>query len=46
MASQSQVDSELAKLKQEVGSGDEQKQLAGGGSAAEEPATAEETKPT
>ena len=30
MASQSQVESDLAKLKQEVGSGDEQKQLAGG----------------
>jgi phage shock protein A len=29
MASQSQVDSELAKLKQEVGAGDEQKQLEG-----------------
>src|SRR5437899_3086651 len=33
MASQSQVDSDLAKLKQEVGSGDEQKQLAGSGAA-------------
>jgi phage shock protein A len=30
MASQSQVESDLAKLKQEVGSGDEQKQLPGG----------------
>ena len=29
MSSQSQVESELAKLKQEVGSGDEQKQLEG-----------------
>ena len=33
MASQSQVESELAKLKQEVGSGDEPKQLEGGGRA-------------
>jgi phage shock protein A len=30
MSSSTQVDAELAKLKQEVGSGDEQKQLAGG----------------
>jgi phage shock protein A len=33
MASQSQVDTELAKLKQEVGPGDDQKQLADGGAA-------------
>ncbi len=32
MASQSQVDSELAKMKQEIGTGGAQKELAGGGS--------------
>jgi phage shock protein A len=41
MASQAQVESELAKLKQEVGPGDEQKQLAGSGDEAEHAATEE-----
>jgi phage shock protein A len=42
MASQSQVESDLAKLKQEVGSGDEQKQLAGGDDPANQAVPTEE----
>src|SRR5213593_4046 len=44
MSSQSQVESELAKLKQEVGSGDEQKQLAGGDDAEPAESTPAEEK--
>ena len=45
MASQSQVESELAKLKQEVGSGDEPKELEGGGRA-DAPPSRRRARPT
>src|SRR6266545_93317 len=46
MSSQSQVDSDLERLKAEVGKGDEQKQLAGGAEGTQTESTPAEEKQT